>query len=686
MSHQTIWPIIRSSRLTPPRRHVDSGQVLVLFVLFLLVLVGISALAIDYANWLLIDRRLQNTADHVALAGASAFSQRDPDELFSCGSGKCDDAREQAWAAFNEDLELTLTPGQISCLASVDTQEAGWTSSVNAQVNCAPNVDFGHTLWVSTPPPSNGSYTNLGGQFPRQYGIVFARVDEATRSFLGGVFGIMPDDRIGWATAGAAPTAFALQVFCRDGVAPQNGVCFNTQGIAIAGQGGIRLKRGDIGGNQGLTTTGSAAGVIIENGQVFLVENLPCGASTYACGKYPADENGIADGDPTTDSAPDWATGQTALHIPPIDVPQFESPLDGVTVNDGQCVGADADDLCVPYQPSGMLEPGDWTCGDPSSTDRYCGVPDTSGGPGTVVCNPDVGDPDATPPMIPPGYYRSITLPNGACAILDATAENQNWDAVTSTFLGGLYPYQLPGIYEFGGTDAGSRPPLKIELGNDSYLIGDGVTLVFDGKRGSGRENWPDPAGNQGLVFGERSALIINTYTLAGSSPPCTSTTDGAGIDRSGDWWATDLPYSAVCGAWAVDPTTEDGRNAWPYCTTGPTCTVARGSYTPASGYRGISFYFTPEDGDWPPDDVLGRFQMSDGGSCTGDEEGISFRAILYAPYDNVIMTASSGFNDIGQVLAWGAKFNGRCAFIDLDYPYDYPAGDPYLLEPTIGQ
>ena len=50
-----------------------AGQVLVLFVLFLLVLLGISALAVDYASWLLTDRNLQNVADHAALAGASEF-------------------------------------------------------------------------------------------------------------------------------------------------------------------------------------------------------------------------------------------------------------------------------------------------------------------------------------------------------------------------------------------------------------------------------------------------------------------------------------------------------------------------------------------------------------------------------------------------------------------------------------
>ena len=43
-------------------------------------------------------------------------------------------------------------------------------------------------------------------------------------------------------------------------------------------------------------------------------------------------------------------------------------------------------------------------------------------------------------------------------------------------------PYQMPGIYRLRWLDNNSK---KIQLGTGSYLIGDGVTLVFD-------SNWPD--------------------------------------------------------------------------------------------------------------------------------------------------------------------------------------------------
>src|SRR5512143_3235261 len=83
-----------------------SGQALVLFALFLLVLLGASALAIDYANWLLTDRRLQNNADHAALAGASAF-QEDFSKaacLTTPTQPQCVGARAQAWASLNQDV------------------------------------------------------------------------------------------------------------------------------------------------------------------------------------------------------------------------------------------------------------------------------------------------------------------------------------------------------------------------------------------------------------------------------------------------------------------------------------------------------------------------------------------------------------------------------------------------------
>jgi hypothetical protein len=508
--------------------------VLVLFVLFLFVLLGASAIAIDYANWVLIDRRLQNVADHVVLAGASAFTERDPAAVFTCAANpdKCHTALEQAWSAFSQDLDLGLGPGQLDCLADAgNTPNGGWDNASDA--GCG-NHPFGHTLWVSTPPPGTSTYTNLGGRYPRMYGIVFARIDEATRSFLGGVFGIAPGDRTGWATAGALPSDFALEVFCRIATDPN---CNHTDGLTIHGQGGIRLLRGDIGSNESLfisAVTGS--GVILKAGNMFLVNGdcPPGGVGKWACPEVPADTGGIANDDPR--ATPNVAVGLSALPMAPLPVPRYANPLgDGTTTaitatSSPTCAGATASAPCVPARPASPLNgsrgslPGDWTCGTAGATDPYCGVP-TLLGPGNVRCDADTGagDTDGLPPMIPPGYYRSIEVRAGKCAILDPTAENS----------GGLYAYQRPGIYRFGGDGPPNRRKLQVNSG--SYLIGDGVTLVFDA-------NWPDAGSNQGIAVSSGSALALNTMRVPGQ-PPCTNDTETATLNMSTPLGL--LPFSA---------------------------------------------------------------------------------------------------------------------------------------------
>ena len=862
-------------------RSRDAGQVLVLFVLFLVVLLGVSALAVDYANWLLTDRRLQNAADHAALAGASEWDTRQTQA--SCGSGagvaQCQVARKQAWTSLSTDLGLGLTDAQTSCLANQDTPNSGWTNASQAS-GCTATA-FGHTIWVSTPPPNSTAYTTYGGRYALTFGIVWVRVDEPTRSFFAGIFGITPRARVGWATAGALPTDFALETFCRNGISPQSGVCPNSAGLTIDGQGGIRLVRGDIGSNESLTVTSNVgSGVVVESGNVFLV-NRVCATSTWNCPQVPATTGGISDADPVAN--PSTANNKSAFYMAPLPVPHYASPLDSNTNSAWNCSGASATNLCVPYKDQGSNtpnSPGDWTCDTASGGSHpVCGQ--ATGSSGSLVCvgqnggtpgdyyyptnvssgsgnltgsptvsnpnvsqklaqeiddslsNPDpdtvtppnnppadwvwaavptnktqtqtesftvnlgsagnrtagqsivrfvafrtdnsTGQPDATstgypvtlgvklfmggtditpitwstitlngaptrydenstpaftipqgiitnfnsltlqftfsetgvkntsqwrggavswamiqhpdpqpavPPMIPPGYYRSITIPDGDashhyCAVLDPTAEFSSSTSGLPNGQGSLMGYQMPGIYRFGGN--GSNNTKKISIGADGYLIGDGVSLVFD-------SNWPDAGSNQGIAIGATGALVLNTSKVVGT-PPCTpSEPESSTVNQSTPLDA--LPYSSVCAAWSVDPAntngTHAGANAWPYCdpanVSQPQCLVTRSTaYNPTSGYRGISFYFTPSA--WPPSSISQRFQMSGGSSS---DPGLAFRGVMYAPYDYVQISGGNGFNTIGQVLSWSAKFNGGSAYIDLDYPYSFTPSAPYLLEPTI--
>lgn len=842
------------------------GQVLVLFCLFLIVLLGISALAIDYASWLLTDRYLQNVADHAALAGASEFRERQSQGSCSSGLGQqnCVDARAQMWTSLNEELKLGLSTITINCLASFppanpNSPAGGETTSARASsggcTSEAP-VNFGHTIWVSTPPPTYAAYTSQGGRFSSNFGVTFTRVDREVRSFLGGALGIKPDPRAGWATAGALPVGYALQTFCRDSIAPESGVCVNSAGLTIDGQGGIRLLRGDIGSNESVKVTATGGqGVQLHEGNLFLV-NQTCQSSTWRCPNGPPSVGGISDGNPSY-------IGKNAFYMAPLPVPHFASPLDAAGIRLFDCTGASSSNLCVPYKDQGKttpFEPGSWTClttgainrcGSPTvtagnvscigqgggnpplhyyptgpslngvnadsahpqsnankfqnidddfdlgdldtaatpanppidylytdnirlngggpwtatftvnlgqsgprlagiSTVRYvgfktnasatpAGAPDNGGnavtlqakllpasgvipiavdptvhtltdvptryeftvGAGVIPTNQfnslrlqftfsttgsdtpsslqrgggiawaEIEHPEPQPalaPMIPPGNYRSIEIPPNSCAILDPTAEYSS-----------LKPYQMPGIFRFSGTGSGGGKA-RLQVDSGSYLIGDGVTLVFD-------SDWPAAGSGQGVALDSNSALLLNTMRVPGTVPPCTPTepTESLTVNMSAPLSA--LPHSAVCAAWAIDHTVtvgvRPGQNAWGYCDpanlVNPHC-VTRAEYNPAADYRGITFYFTP-DGNWTKAHanitILNRFQLN------GDP-GLNFRGVLYAPYDNVKISGRAGFNTVGQVLAWSAKFNGGSAFIDLDFPYRPASAAPYLLEPTI--
>ncbi|HSL97061.1 MAG TPA: Tad domain-containing protein, partial [Candidatus Deferrimicrobiaceae bacterium] len=357
-------------------RNWASGQSLVLFVIFLTVLLGVSALGIDYATWLLTDRKLQNVTDSAVTAGASAFGNRIAKGscATSPGDASCDQARLQAWTSINDALELGMDTTQLANISTSDRYALTSFSGTNFK---------GYTIWVTTPPPNDPAYTGLGGRLTLNFGIVWARVDVTAPSFFSNVFGIGPSQRHGWATAGTLPTDFALQIFCRTSVDPSCGGS-GQAALVIDGQGGIRLIRGDIGSNESLKVTAQGGnGVILESGYMFLVNGV-CGSSSWNCPQIPAVAGGIADDNPN--AIPNTANNSNAFYIPPQPVPHYASPTTG-TVTRWDCNGASSSQLCVPYQDQADLTPnapGDWACGP--DTPEFCGAPDLTGPSGTVSC------------------------------------------------------------------------------------------------------------------------------------------------------------------------------------------------------------------------------------------------------------------------------------------------------------
>lgn len=373
------------------QRREGTGQVLVLFVLILVALLGLSALAVDYGVWLLKDREFQNAADSAALAGAAEFNVPPADR--SCINGTapmCANARTRAWASLKDSLDLCAGLDPAAC----DTQLATYTTRDTPPAGDPIN---GWTLWVDTPPGGAGSSytTQLGGRYAANMAAVFVRVDRTVDAFLGHM--IMPGGsrRTGWATAGRLSGDYALSAYCYDDSPLQTGGC-KSDGIAINGGGGITIVNGDVASNQSLKVTQQGGqGVKVTSGDVYLVEGT-CGPSSWNC--PPTVLGGIQDG----------SQAVPALFMPHMEVPLYPSPLDGTSTT---CTGSNE---CVPIRPYGSATPGDWSCGGTGEipcgtwdvTNNACIVPTANDG--IPVADGSVSGMTATPAQMTGNLWQNI--------------------------------------------------------------------------------------------------------------------------------------------------------------------------------------------------------------------------------------------------------------------------------------
>ena len=489
------------------------GQVLALFALVLLVLLGVAALSIDYASWLLTDRYLQNVADHAALAGASAFGDRTTQGSCSGGSGqaKCRAARAQAWASINDELKLGLSDDAITQLAMSDSGTDGTTTATDSSGN---PFSWQDRVWVTTPPPTYPAYTApaVGGKYAQNFGIVFARVDRDVPSFLAGALGVRPQPRHGWATAGALPTGYALQTFCRNNIAPQTGVCENSAGLTIDGQGGIRLLTGDIASNESVKVSATnGGGVTLDAGNLFLV-NGTCSSATWRCPNGPPSLGGISDG----------STGKNAFYMAPLPVPHYATALDFAPLSTCQTPGQWAANPipCVPFQSQSSAHPttpGDWICGDGITA---CGIPTvtTVSGTSTVSCGAGVYDPASR--FLRPNLDQSVSQWTGSP---NTTALYENLKDPTVDPAGTL-PATTPGSAPLTGSpadqvysDDGRSPTLRVGLTPPQGIPNGGnlsVRYVLYKKVGAGTPSSDGNAVSVTVQLEEKTGS--NTYTLRG--------------------------------------------------------------------------------------------------------------------------------------------------------------------------
>ena len=88
--------------MTTTAQRGAKGQVLAIFAIFLVVLIGATAVTIDYGTWLQTRRDYQNVADAAVLAGGGFLSRpiNEPKRVL---------ARRAAWDSLNTQLNLGLS-------------------------------------------------------------------------------------------------------------------------------------------------------------------------------------------------------------------------------------------------------------------------------------------------------------------------------------------------------------------------------------------------------------------------------------------------------------------------------------------------------------------------------------------------------------------------------------------------
>src|SRR6185369_5082731 len=109
-------------------RDTRSGQTIVIFAVFLVVLLGSAAIAVDYGSWLKVRRDYQNVVDASSLAGSVLLVR-------PITATKQHDAREAAWKSIEDQLGLTLDEDTLA--------------NTNTPVG-TPITNSGWRLWVST--------------------------------------------------------------------------------------------------------------------------------------------------------------------------------------------------------------------------------------------------------------------------------------------------------------------------------------------------------------------------------------------------------------------------------------------------------------------------------------------------------------------------------------------------------
>jgi hypothetical protein len=302
------------------RRGDQRGQVLVLFTLTLVVLLLISALAVDYGGWLVTRRSYQNVADAAALAGASQLTRPLTDACTgSVSKNQC--ARQAAWQSVKSALGLTILD-PVSQAASSSTKTSAYTEN-------------GYSIWVASPPAEANAGCSSECPFPGHVsgpGDVFVKVEHPGAHYLSRILFASDVPVTAWATAGRFPENFAVIGLCNPDAGDR---CLTGQGanIQVDGNGSfLAVDTGDIGTNGWTKTNGNGSVIGLgSDSNAYMQDFDTCwGFATNQC--QLAGYSGGAVDYSVTRSA-------TALGAPVSD-PAYAAPTVNGTTVPNQCKGA----------------------------------------------------------------------------------------------------------------------------------------------------------------------------------------------------------------------------------------------------------------------------------------------------------------------------------------------------------
>ncbi len=408
--------------------HKD-GQILVLFAIFLVVLIGFAAIAVDLGSYLKVRRDYQNAADAAALAGSPFLVGSTPDRQT---------ARHAAWDSLMSQLNITI-PG------------SPWTTDTAA---ATPVTDTSGTfsMWVSTPPINAGT-KYPGSSTGSSDKSIFVYVQAQSPSYFSRVFGLNGSLVSAWATAGNFPSTFAVITLRQPTQAGPAQPDINLAGNNVT----LTVINGDVGGNYNMKLNSNNNLVLPNDSEAYLHDYVSCGSSCW--GNLQINNGGI----------PAPFALKTAKQLPgPIPDPNY--PLPTSTIG-----GPTSPTAALPYGftrafPSVDKKSSNGSVLVGSGGDSPAATSVTSVG-GVQTC-------DGTKAVrIGPGYYTQLKVSGAYCVILDPTFTHNcisNGNGCTDTPTA-VPQTQMPGVFYFAGTSSGSG----INISGGGMVVGDGVTIVM---------------------------------------------------------------------------------------------------------------------------------------------------------------------------------------------------------------